>query len=1103
MGEALTGIRSDIFKTSAAMETIDGRVSTMQRSFGQLSGSTKASLGNLSAQMQDVIVQVTGGTSALRALSQQAPQALSAFGPFGAIAGTVAAALLGATSAMLGFNKEVEDTPDFLGNLTSGLSSAEQRAKAYTEAIGDASAATAKLFTSVAQSQREALGDQAQPGAAALSGNLRERLLDELNSRTRSGINPQTGLPIDAVAGVKLRLQAIDQAKAAQDEIEAAVQAGNPAQLDEIINKYQLVNKETLDLIDQLRKIAGESGALQKAQAAATPSPQSIYPDRTLADEQALKGYRDDAGRDAKRAADAQAQATREAQTKAEQAAKTLATKASQDRNYIASLQQQATAAKGLADATELGTAAVRRQQIANEEANKILEAGQRLKGRDLELAEAAIRAKADEERRQLALNEAERANLALGASGGTTARAATGTGSFYDKMPGDENFERALNEYNKSLDSNADIQRDILVRPWQDLASQVSSITQNMFDELLTRGKVSMSSLADGIGNLFKTTITGTLSNVLTLPINTAVSEIAKQSLQPGQSFGSVAQQFGKDHPYLASAGLGGAGGYVAGSVYGQLTGKQDTYASTGGAVGGAAGAVAGAALGSVVPGLGTALGGVIGGALGSLGGSFLGGLFGGGKMGNDQSRQDYWTSKGKITWSDSSYSPENRAITSGLGGQLQALQESLSGLGASFDSVGIKLGAGNKSGITVNGKQYGSQEEALPAVIRLLLDATSGLSGSQQTALANTKGRTAQEVLGDVQFAKEFDKLTFAGTAFEAAMRDLNDQFDAAQHKAHELGLDEQALADARAKAVERLQIEKARQDRDLEYTIQGALAADDLQRALLAANARFDQLVDQMKDAGYGQGSIDAVNAARTRAGEQIYEADRKMRQQFDRQLVDTLNNSQLGSTLSGIGQQFDDLAARAKDLGYSSESLAAIETARVRAQQEAIKQYEQQAVDQQRQIEQQVRGVQGYFQGLIDPLKSVIANDNRLSPIGQISQARDSFRETLALAQGGDVEAIRALSSQAQTLKGLSGQYLGSGGLGGEIAAEVRRGLESVVGGLQDQERNALLSFPDVVRETTAEQIRVMIEQFDRLVDEQARTRRELENLRPAA
>jgi len=60
------------------------------RNLGNVSNQTRARIQNTSFQLQDLAVQIQGGTSASRALSQQLPQLLGGFGAVGAAVGVLA-----------------------------------------------------------------------------------------------------------------------------------------------------------------------------------------------------------------------------------------------------------------------------------------------------------------------------------------------------------------------------------------------------------------------------------------------------------------------------------------------------------------------------------------------------------------------------------------------------------------------------------------------------------------------------------------------------------------------------------------------------------------------------------------------------------------------------------------------------------------------------------------------------------------------------------------------------------------------------------------------------------------------------------------------------
>jgi hypothetical protein len=75
------------------IDRVEKRLSGLDQSvqkFGRR-GGIGSSLGNVSAQLQDIAVQLQGGTRASLVFAQQGSQMLSAFGPAGAVAGAVAA----------------------------------------------------------------------------------------------------------------------------------------------------------------------------------------------------------------------------------------------------------------------------------------------------------------------------------------------------------------------------------------------------------------------------------------------------------------------------------------------------------------------------------------------------------------------------------------------------------------------------------------------------------------------------------------------------------------------------------------------------------------------------------------------------------------------------------------------------------------------------------------------------------------------------------------------------------------------------------------------------------------------------------------------------
>ena len=106
------------------------------RAIGAASNGARAGLQNFSYQIQDIAVQIAGGTSATRALSQQLPQLLSGFGLFGVVAGTASAILIPFASYLFSASEEavtLEDSLKSLGAAMGALDSASKSAAAPAE----------------------------------------------------------------------------------------------------------------------------------------------------------------------------------------------------------------------------------------------------------------------------------------------------------------------------------------------------------------------------------------------------------------------------------------------------------------------------------------------------------------------------------------------------------------------------------------------------------------------------------------------------------------------------------------------------------------------------------------------------------------------------------------------------------------------------------------------------------------------------------------------------------------------------------------------------------------------------------------------------------
>lgn len=129
--QQLARIEARAIKSARAQEQAFVKANAgIVRSTAGMSNQTRAQIQNVSYQLQDVFVQIAGGTSATRALSQQLPQLLGGFGALGAIIGTVSAVAIPLASHFLNLG-------DGTDKLKTATEAAEKALAAYSDAMGN------------------------------------------------------------------------------------------------------------------------------------------------------------------------------------------------------------------------------------------------------------------------------------------------------------------------------------------------------------------------------------------------------------------------------------------------------------------------------------------------------------------------------------------------------------------------------------------------------------------------------------------------------------------------------------------------------------------------------------------------------------------------------------------------------------------------------------------------------------------------------------------------------------------------------------------------------------------------------------------------------
>lgn len=201
---------------------------------GRMSGQMTAQIQNAAFQFQDLVVQISSGTSATRALGQQLPQLLGGFGAMGAVLGLVAAVALPLGASLLG----IGDSADAL---TKKMDALEKAVSDYRSAVDAAKAPTADLveqYGFAAGAARELLGE--------LSRLSRLQAIETLQSSIKS---LDSGL-----SGVKNLLETIDAEKALGLDDSGLVAAS----VEQLKKEYGLT-------VEQAREL---NGLLTSAQAA-------------------------------------------------------------------------------------------------------------------------------------------------------------------------------------------------------------------------------------------------------------------------------------------------------------------------------------------------------------------------------------------------------------------------------------------------------------------------------------------------------------------------------------------------------------------------------------------------------------------------------------------------------------------------------------------------------------------------------------------------------------------------------------------------------------------------------------------------------------------
>lgn len=1029
--EAFQNIAANSNKATTALERLDSGIQRTQKT----GGNSKAIFQQLGYQVGDLAVQIQGGTSAITAFVQQGSQIAGAFGPVGAIIGAVGAVVGGLVGSFLSAGDAAKESSDALDKFIGGLGDAQSTIDSYAEALGKASDA-----------QREFASELARKGTednSALAAKLSAQIAQVNRDQAVSGLTFSTTGDLSADYEASERLasalkSAREEAAALESSLNKAASAGDVQRVTELANQYKLLDGASRDAalgILELAKANQKNQAVEEQAAIKPPTFESVK----LADSMSLRRQAEDrsvteadkyaqdqvAEAVRKRAAEEEQVASKrktaaaQAERAAERAVEAAKREAEQRARLIEGLDQQLAATKRLAAAAGDGAYATKLAQIETDNQKRILQATRELTGEQLEYAKKVSNEIAKLERQRASIDTSLPTGKSTDLNSLRRQAEREGFDSSGNPLPIDKN--KATDEAKQF----ADQQYRILLQPWQDLASSVSGIMSDLYADILTGAKgLDFGSIASSFSDTINTAISGALGNLTALPINTAIQTIATQAMQNQSSgVGGALYDFYQNNPRLTGAAVGTVVGQVGGQALGLEQSKYSGLASGLGATGGAA-------LGFM---LGGPAGALIGGSLGGLAGNFAGSLFGGeNNLGNDRSAQVYGSGAGKIIYGDSSFSQENRNITSGILGEVQTLQEVLQDLGASFEDFQIRVEAGNKSGITVDGVKYDNAQDALKASIEKLLSArTGGLTATQQTILDNTKGENAAEIGQDLAFGEQYDRLTFKGNDFDLALRDLQKSMEAARVQAHKLWLSVEEIDKSFAEGAAEIQRQRSQSVRGVYEQLAAAKGDNSLATQFFMLETQFRELAKAANDLGI---PIEKVTEAHIAAAKRLRDSYREQLTATNQQLT------QAGRNAYGAIDQFLD----------------------------PIK---------------QALGPFGIGQGVYSP---------QATAEGGLKE----FREVLARAQGGDTQALSSIVGIGQQTLQAARSFGASGAEFQAIFKEVNKGLLETQNQLEERRMKLQEQGITYQRETLDEVLRLRVATVRELQELREQLRRDL-------
>ena len=276
---------------------------------------------------------------------------------------------------------------------------------------------------------------------------------------------------------------------------------------------------------------------------------------------------------------------------------------------------------------------------------------------------------------------------------------------------------------------------------------------------------------------------------------------------------------------------------------------------------------------------------------------------------------------------------------------------------------------------------------------------------------------------------------------TPLQRALSDLQVEFENAWRAANQLGESTRNLSREHTRAI----VELVNQQRLQVHGVREMAGVwTPLQRALADLQVEFGNLWHQADRLGISTRNLGKIHQA---AIDQLMR-DERLRIHAAGEAVGVFTPFQ--RQLMDLQVQFEQAAVEASRLGLSIGKV-------VETHQEAIRALQRQ---QQAQIDAMALSITNPFEQLLEPLRALGIELDRslMNPLEQFNASAQNFRDTLARARAGEVDAIEQLDEAGQNFIATA-TSVGASPAQAEATREVQAGLQEVMGQVQNAQAQA--------------------------------------------